>query len=171
MIESFRSFLYEKVLKKGTYLGCRFSPDTVKNIISLQREMGVPNPVPQEKLHSTILYSRKYLPKLKPDQSEYPIRSDDTKFRLELWESQSGAKCLVLVFDCISLVEYHKWLMKQHNATYDYDEYKPHITLSYDVGDDWFPNVSTISFKDNSQVTISSEYIEDLDLDWAENNT
>ena len=46
-------------------------------------------------------------------------------------------------------------------ATYDFDEYKPHITLSYDVG--------VLEFPDN-EYTLDlgfNEYKEDLEEDWS----
>ena len=49
--------------------------------------------------------------------------------------------------------------MKEHGATYDYDEYKPHITLSYDV-DDLDPDQLPSFDKD---IIITEETGSDLD--------
>ena len=57
----------------------------------------------------------------------------------DVWETSptQGAKtrCLILKIDCPELVARHKELMDEHEATYDYPVYQPHITLSYDIGD------------------------------------
>ena len=50
--------------------------------------------------------------------------------------------------------------MDKYELTYDYPEYIPHITLSYDIGDTILPkNVEFPKF-----FRISSEYQEDLNL-------
>jgi 2'-5' RNA ligase len=58
--------------------------------------------------------------------------------------------------------------MKKHDATYDFPEYKPHITLSYDIGDLDEKNLPDIG-KYVDEIGIDEEYGEDLDLNWAKN--
>jgi hypothetical protein len=59
--------------------------------------------------------------------------------------------------------------MSDHKATYDFPKYEPHITLSYDIGDmdiKKLPNMfDTVPF-----INITTEYSEDLDLSWSQNN-
>jgi len=47
----------------------------------------------------------------------------------------SNPNNLVLEYVCKPQSERFNKLMDSHDATYDFDEYKPHITLSTDVGD------------------------------------
>ena len=123
----------------GSYAGARFSANTkdaIKNYIS---KNNIPNSPNTDSLHSTILYSRKYLPDFVAKGPYDPtIKGQPTGF--EVWPSQPDENghtknCLVLTFDAPDLVARHESLMSQHNATYDFDEYKPHVTFSYDVGD------------------------------------
>lgn len=158
--------------KLGTYAGVRFCDDTIKRIKTFIEENEIPQPVPDNKLHTTVLYSRKHLPNYQAaGDLEKPYEGVPTEF--DIWESQPDEKgdrsnCLVMQYDCDPLVERHKSLMKEHGATFDYDEYKPHVTLSYSVGD---LNLSNLNPSDIGPINIVNEYQEDLNLDWAKNHT
>ena len=158
---------------KGTYAGARFSKQTVDDIKSYCEENEIPNPLKSEKLHTTILYSRKYLPEYNPCGMYDPLMVGKPK-GFDVWKTTCSqgstpdpdaeqTNCLVLEFDCPELEKRHEGLMKEHEATYDYDEYKTHVTLSYDIGD--------VDIKDlppyTGVIEIEEEYGEDLDLDWA----
>ena len=129
----------QKQNNKGTYAGVRFDEDTTKRIRTFIEENEIPNGVPNNKLHTTLLYSRKYLPDYKAaGQYDDPLVGEPTEF--DVWESQPDDKgetsnCLVLQYECDPLSERHKSLMDEHGATFDYDEYRPHVTLSYNIGD------------------------------------
>ena len=165
--------LVEKKSQKGTYSGVRFSKDTVKRIRAYIKENKIPNRIASKKLHTTVLFSRKYLPEYKP-AGEYEEALVGTPKKFEKWLSQpddeTGERksCLVLTYDCPELVKRHKDLMKEHNAEYDFDEYKPHITLSYDVGRDF--DTKKLKPADVGNIDIVEEYIEELNLDWANTN-
>ncbi len=53
--------------------------------------------------------------------------------------------------------------MKLHDATYDFPEYIPHITLSYDLGDMPLPKLPDDMRK---EFHLSLEYVEDLKMEW-----
>ena len=160
----------EKEEKKGTYAGVRFGDNTTKAVAEYSKDNKIPHPLKPEKMHSTILYSRKYLPEYKATGDyDKPMVGKPTKF--DVWESSPDdgskpTKCLVLEYECPDLVKRHKSLMKEHEATYDYDQFKSHITLSYDVGDLDHKKLPTFE----EEIEIVSEYQEDLDLDWAKSN-
>ena len=88
--------------KKGTYAGVKFSGKTTENIEHYLKENDVPNSVPADKLHTTLLYSRKYLPTFK---SEGPLKSVIVGIpdKFDIWKSQDGKKCLVLLYKCNTL--------------------------------------------------------------------
>jgi len=157
--------------QKGTYAGVTFSDDTVKDISDYIKTADIPNPVDSDKLHTTLLYSRKYLPKYEPKKEYVPLFKG-TPVKMEKWPSQPDedgkvSMCLVLLYECPELSERHDYLMKEHNATYDYDKYKPHITLSYDVG-----NLKVSDLPDfEKDIQINGEYSEDLNLNWAKDNS
>jgi len=163
--------LYEKSDdKKGTYAGVHFDTDTKRALHQYVKENKIPNATRADKLHTTLLYSRKYLPDYKPAGKLQPvIVGEPTKF--DVWETNGEGgpktKCLILQYDCPALEKRHKELMEEHEATYDYSKFKTHTTLSYDIEDldvDALPDANTIG-----PLTIVEEYGEDLDLNRARN--
>ena len=156
--------------KKGTYAGVRFDDDTKKRIVSFIEKNKIPNPVPVNKIHTTVLYSRKHLPNYKP-QEKVNFVGKPKKF--DVWETQSDkdgktSNALILTYDSPELVKRHKLLMDEHEATFDFDKFEPHITLSYNIGD---LDISKLNPAGIGNLKIVSEYGEDLDLDWAKSNT
>lgn len=145
----------------GTYVGVRFNNETNQAIARYCKQNNIPNAVPTEKLHTTVIYSRKHFEFEPLGRMKAPIVAVPDSF--EIWPSDKTSKrCLVLKYRCQKLVDRHSFLMKKYDATYDYDVYKTHVTFSYDVGD----------MKDfpiyKGPLVIITEYTEDLDLDWKE---
>jgi len=145
--------------EKGTYAGLRFNDDDNDAIIELTKKLNIPNPINREDIHLTLLYSRKFLPDYKPaekiDEWAYP-----TKFHV--FDTFDKKRALVIKIDSPYAQKRHKELMKKHGATYDYPEYLPHITLSYDLGDMEIPKWEGIP----KEFHINYEYSEDLKLEW-----
>lgn len=152
------SHLFEKHSDQGLYVAAFFSNETNKNITDYTRKHNIPNPVSENSLHTTIVYSRSPV-EFEPIHSVDAIA--DTEFsRLECWDLQSGGRCLVWVYDSAYLHLRFVEAIKA-GATYDFDEYKPHITLSYDVPDTF--DVSSLPTP-NFPIEIVGEYSEPLDL-------
>lgn len=162
--------LTEVVAKKGTYAAVRFSDETVKKIRQYMKANSIPNRIRSEKLHTTLLYSRKHLPNYEAaGQFDTPLIGIPTKF--DIWKSKPDdgsepTNCLVLEYECDELNARHKKLMADHGATYDFPDYKTHITLSYSVGDLNIADLSPIK-EIVDKIEIVSEYSEDLNLNWA----
>jgi len=118
--------------EKGTYAGLRFSQDDEDVIIGIVKEMGVPNPIQRDEIHLTLLYSRKTLHNYKPaemtDMWAYPRG-------YHIFDGKDGKSILVILLESEDANYRHQKLMTQHGATYDFPEYRPHITLSYDIED------------------------------------
>ncbi len=165
--------LTEIAKSRGTYAGVRFDTETKKAIHAYMKENEVPNAIRADKLHTTLLYSRKYLPDYKA-QGKIDPPWIATPGEFVVWDTkpedpnEKPKRCLVVKIDCPKLVARHELLMEEYGATYDFDKYETHITLSYDIGDidiDHFPPL-----KDTvKEIKIVEEYSEDLDLDWANN--
>ncbi len=158
----------EKKQNKGTYAGVKFSDKTKKSIEGYIKDNDIPNPLSTDKMHSTLLYSRKFCPKYTPlgEMEEALIGNADA---FESWESQpdddgNKSNCLVLKYNCDALKDRHESLMDEHGATFDYDDFTPHITFSYDAGD--LDPKKLPKFEE--EIEIVEEYGEDLDLDWAQ---
>lgn len=157
----------EEQSKTGTYVAAKFSDKSKDDLTKFIKDNNIINSVAPNKLHVTILYSRKdcnlnYNNKL---DTEYQGKPE----KFEVWKSQSGKNCLVLKLQSDQLSERHKFLMDKHKATYDYDQYKPHVTLSYDVGEDF--DLKSLDIDKIPTLTLSTEYGEPLDLDWSEKST
>ena len=145
--------LEEVSAKKGTYAGVRFSDETLENLAKYIEDNDIPNPT--RDFHTTLLFSRKVLPKYDPTEYNEPLTGKFDGF--ELFDE---GKALVLRFDCPELVKRHKELMDEHKATYDYDEYRPHVTLSYDASDVDIDELPKVKFP----IEIEKEYKEELNL-------
>lgn len=159
-----------KTHHRGTYAGVRFSDATKEAITEYIKENDIPNGTAKDQLHCTLLYSRKYCPDYEPaGKLDQMIVGKPGQF--QVWEGQpdeDGHKpnCLVLEFECAELVDRHNELMEEHGATFDYPEYKTHVTFSYDIGD--MDDSELPEF--TAPIEIVEEYGERLDLDWAKNN-
>lgn len=150
--------IYENT-EKGTYAGFRLSDDDNDKIIELVDTLGLPNGIEKSDIHITLLYSRKYLPNYEPageiDEWCYP-----SKFHV--FDTFDKKRALVLMLDSDFMIKRHNQLMKEHEATYDYPEYLPHLTLSYDIGDMEVPEWKNIP----KEFHINEEYVEELKLEW-----
>lgn len=158
--------LLKEEKKEGLYAAVRFSTETVDRIVKFASETGIPNLLKVEDFHSTLAYSRKPVTEFTPisQLNEIGIPSS-----FEIWESPPNAFkpektfCLVLKYDSDYMHKRFNEIMSM-GATYDYDEYKPHLTFSYDVGPD-FKVENLPPVKQLGKLNIVGEYSEVLDLD------
>jgi hypothetical protein len=154
--------------KKGTYAALRFSSETIEKLLEYIRNNDIPKGLDKDEFHSTLLYSRKFLPEYKPiGKLETSLIA--TPINMEIWPSPPNAfkkeetNCLILKYECDDQVNRFDTLMDEHEATYDYDEYKPHTTLSYDIGDLQLEDLDDVNTIGNLEII--EEYGIDLDLD------
>lgn len=121
----------------GTYAAVKFDHATRKSIHRYCAAAGIPNMIRPDKLHSTLLFSAADLPYYEPnDRYVYPLVA--YPIGLAVWDTTNDDgnvdKCLVVLLDCPHLIDRHDQLMKEHNATYPFPSYQPHLTLSYNIG-------------------------------------
>ena len=155
-------FITESKKKPGTFAGVRFSPKTKKALSKYITDNNIPNPVIASEFHATLLYSKKHCPDYEAAGKIDPMyKGKPGKFAI--W-GDDDESVLVLKFDCPELAARHKELMKEHDATFDYPSFKPHLTLSY--------NAEGIKIKDlpafTATIEIVSEYSSDIEENWAE---
>jgi hypothetical protein len=151
----------EEAQQTGTYVGVNFSEETIRNLAAYQKTHNIPNPTPADKLHTTILYSRRHVdwrPKTDLALLVSPEHSDITVFN-----GRDGSRCLVWKYQSEYLTKRFD-LGRALGATFDYDSYKPHITLSYDIGNFDFASLPVPDFN----IEIVGEYAEPLEQDWQE---
>ncbi|QJT71868.1 hypothetical protein TH1_186 [Shewanella phage Thanatos-1] len=132
----------------GTYAAVKFSDRCVADIVAIQESLNLAYPVSPDKLHSTVVYSKgKEIPFV-PLSVEKILA---TKAWLEVFNTHDS-NVLVLRFDS-------EYLQSRHDygtilgANYDFDEYLPHITLSYDVGAVTYEGVYDINIEMNYEYT------------------
>lgn len=156
--------------KDGTYIAVHFSKESRDKLQALAKSLKVDNIIEKSKYHVTIVYSRKAFTDFTINgKLKKPWKATPTE--LEIFETQSGSRALVLRLDAPKLVERHEYFKREHGATYDFDEYKTHVTLSYDVGPDWkIPKDFDIT-KLFKSLEIDEEYYEPLNNDWASKAT
>lgn len=144
---------------KGSYVGVRYSEQSLKMLKDLQKMYKVPNPTPAKDMHTTVAFSR--------NKIDFPLEnkvsqsvSRDVQFHVFM--TGSGTRALVLKIKSDYLKSRHD-LANELGASYDFPDYIPHITLSYDIGELKFTQKP---FKLESELEIVSEYGEELDLNW-----
>lgn len=146
---------------KGTYYAARMDAKSKNAIMNFaEKILKVPNILEKKKLHTTIIFSRKYAAEAVSSNEIYPITSNGKT--LAIFPTQDDKRALVMKLDCPELIKRHEELMQEYEFTYDYDEYVPHVTLSYDCGDFEIEDFDG----ELPQVTFISEYVEDLELLW-----
>jgi AraC-like DNA-binding protein len=112
----------------GTYASLKLSPESSKQLndfISSRIASGVD----PSSYHCTLMYSRVPVP-----QTDYMIAPTPISTRAKAYEifpSKDGKKCLVLLIDSQEVYDLHQHTMDL-GASYDYPEYKPHVTLAAD---------------------------------------
>ncbi len=159
----------------GTYVAVRFSKQSISDLIATCKQYDIPNLLDPDDFHATLIYSKtpaegfKAIGEIDPPQVAKPQK-------FEIWPSShitlddgTHPKCLVLKIDAPDLVKRHKFIMDTYDTTYDYDEYIPHVTISYNVG-----GMKIADLPDPKQLKpldITQEYSEDLKQDWGKSRT
>ena len=128
-----------------------------EDIKSWFKEAGIDAVLDPEKMHITIAYSRDKIDPstVTPDTGRLNINPE--KRTMDSFDGD----CLVMKVESPSLKPRWQYYMDA-GCSFDYDEYQPHITISYDFGgdmSDFKPFPGTIE--------LGPEVIEPLDLDWA----
>ena len=164
--EKFCDFVKQKLnveineQEKGVYLAVKYTQSNAEDLMLYIKDNNIPSTLTKDDIHSTVIYSRKYAD-ISTNEGEDLGSAEPLKFHI--FETQEDKRALVILLKSEYLENRHKDLMKEYNLTYDFKEYLPHITLSYDIGD---YDISKLDIKDlPKHLTINTEYKEDLDLD------
>lgn len=146
---------------RGVYVAVNYNQSTGDDLLEFIKKYDIPSTLKADDFHTTLIYSRKHadIKDLADDMEDSEIVAYPKE--LHVFETFDKKRALVIKLDCPYLDERHKYLMQKYNLTYDYDEYIPHITLSYDIGDMEIPkDVNFPKF-----FRIQGEYSEDLNLE------
>lgn len=111
----------------GTYAEVLPDEETSKVLFDFIKQHNIPNSV--KDFHCTVVYSRKPAPSYEAYDLKLPVVAKITE--LKLFDTNEGEKALVACLDTPELNRAHYDSVEHHGATYDYQMYVPHITLSY----------------------------------------
>lgn len=141
---------------QGLYSSVRPDGTSAAALVGWCAFNGVPNAVPPEDLHATIIYSRQPVRGYQP--SDAAVTVDAASFRLGILDG----KLLVLHFASPDLEARHA-AARALGATWDFPSYQPHITLSTDIGSfDW------VTLKPPQfPISLGDEKVEPLDVQWT----
>jgi len=153
--------LFEFKDAKGSYAAVKFNPETTEALKEYQYNNHIPNPLSPDEFHSTVMFSKKYIPTFKPLGQIPNWEGTFTKFDIFPSDEENA---LVLKYDSYELSERFDQIIKEYGATWDHKSFIPHITLSYNVDD---LDISKLP-KYDGPIIIISEYNNDLDLGWAD---
>jgi 2'-5' RNA ligase len=155
---------YNSEMPTGTYIGVRFDDDTKKRITNLIKKLKLKNPVPEDSLHSTLIYSDKKVLNGFSPKSKIQYKAIPKAFSLFNNSENYGKKCLVIELDCEDLQSRHSDLVNQYDVEETFPDYRPHITLTYDYDEQDVPDASLLD--QLGIINIESEYSGPLKKDY-----
>lgn len=123
----------EEKESEGLFVAMRLAPDTLEEVKSLMKEIGLEEPLPDDKLHVTTMYSIKDAPDFEID-SDFRACSDEPEFELAML-GESPFRALVLKFDSSALQKRHQEI-RETGADFTFLHYTPHLSLSYNVNEE-----------------------------------
>lgn len=138
----------------GLYVAVKFTRNSNVYLSSYIDHIKIDNPIYD--FHTTVVYSKKdpiteykILGKLNP---KIRIISE---FMPDLFDVENGKKALVLKFSSEFLNKRHLYGEKC-GCSYDYPEYKPHISLSYNSNEDELSRCLKTLFE--GEIILSEEF-------------
>jgi hypothetical protein len=149
--------LFEEKEEKedGLYVAAYFDEKTNDKLYDLYKDFDVGIKTPKSSLHCTIVYSKE------PVDFESIVYEEEqiaTFKEYLLWDTQDG-KTLVMVINADYLKQRHSEAEKL-GASYDFDEYTPHITLLKELPEDF--EISDIKEPD-FEIIIRGEFSEPIE--------
>lgn len=149
----------EELHPYGTFAELLPDESTKSMLLELIDRLGLANPIDPDKIHTTLIYSRKPCPDIETMHGrETPYEGRISK--LTTWPTQDGNRCLVALVECEDAEQLHHRLRETYGATHDYPDYTPHFTLSYDCGDEFELPAGEYP------VAYSKMHVKALDPDW-----
>lgn len=124
--------------KDGTYVSFEMSNDSRQSLDNfVERSLGLTERVDPNTYHITVIYSRYPV----PHAENLPRETTAVAFcdGYEIFPTKNDGKCLVMRVQCAEATNLNTHLTGL-GATSDYDKYKAHITLAYDIKQDIDPD-------------------------------
>jgi len=151
---------YYKSFKNGNYFGAKPSDESLASVEALMKKMKLADPIDLENVHVTLMYSADKGNPMIPPSSDLEYKAVPTKFALFGPEKD----CLVIKLESVDLTNRHNQLLA-HGFIHSYDEYSPHITLSYKYEGDM---PSNDLLKDMGELVFTGEYVMAIEDNWSD---
>jgi 2'-5' RNA ligase len=135
MVMSFTNSL--DIHEHGTYVSLLLSEESQRDLVKRFRLLGIMRYDDPYDFHCTVCYSRKPIPDVKHYIFPMPVHARVDKW--DVFPTQAGGKCLVLRIESSMVAQIHYDIRQAYGATYDYPEYKPHVTVRYSYNKDEYP--------------------------------
>lgn len=145
-----------KLEQLGTFIALKPSIKTLQAIDRFILDQDIPNPLPDDMRHCTLIHSERYL------ENEYrcscildrPLIGVNPE--MDILGDGKENKALVIRFESQSVTKRHEDLLREFDLTWDYPEYIPHVSLTYDMAD-WEGDLALLSYK-------LSDYLDHLEF-------
>lgn len=120
--------------KDGTYVALEMSQES-KDLLDnfVEMNLGLTERVDKKTYHITVIYSRSPVPsaeQLLHMNTSIPVEAQPTGY--EIFPTKNDGFCLVMRVICPYATRINSQLTRE-GATSDYDQYKAHITIAYDI--------------------------------------
>lgn len=133
------------------------------DIIDWAKAQGFKTTVPEDELHTTIAYSRRAVDWMKMGES-YGQTLVIPPGGPRVVQPLGPGGAVVLMFNSAALARRHLD-MRRDGASWDYSEYQPHITITWDAGD---LDVSKIT-PYQGEIVLGPEKFAPINEDWKDN--
>lgn len=163
--------------KNGLYVDCKYDKIAIDELMRQFKEAGFKLTTKTEDVHSTIIFSRQ------APSKEFSLKEKTIKVfpkKLTVFPKGDSGFPLVLELESNDLKELHNEYMRKYRLSYDYDEYIPHITITYDLEESLgikIEDSETIEKVLNSleisypkSITSTGQSESELDEDWEANH-
>jgi len=150
----FKTFI-EEANTNGTYSAYHLTDHSAQQLMTFVKELGIPNPVLPNDYHITTMYSRApvdYTPDVGRNIVVEPVS-------YQVFNTQKSKSCLLVLR--VESPELHKRFAESQKlgATYDFDDYLPHITLTGILPE--APDVSKYPLP-TFPIVLADEFVTDL---------
>ena len=145
------------MILEGVYGSFKLTQASAKKLADWIIDSEIIEPIDTKDLHITTTYS-----KVDPKREILPSNKTNIILNCKEFSIATYGRSLVLEVTSDELEEIHK-LALDAGASYDYDIYKPHITISYNAKAN--ENILPLLFPPNFDLILSHEEVEPLKED------
>jgi hypothetical protein len=152
--------------KAGVYIEAKYTKDSETRLKDWMNDnLHIIHPTKRliklnkSEIHTTIIYSQK---PFRGSIEKYDIKG----LKVTIDHLEVFGNCLVAILNTEELKKLFKDYMDKYGFIYDFEEYKPHITLAYEVDVDILNYIK----KNIRPVTLELDYlnIKELDPNWSD---